>query len=340
MTRLDSRLQPLRSGRRPAAPGEARVSVEIHVGAGFDAQEAASIARTLAEANHLLQERHFGWRYVSDNPGLLEARCGLMVRAEPAIDNHGLSDIMFVVGGRGAGKATWLGRVRQMQGQRRVVALLSDAATAYIRAVRDPGGKVTTHWRDTAALRETGYHPGLTERLAENAGGVITAAGAGSTAELVIALISGELEPRQIAELGNLLLLPTLRKSDAEQPRDLAGNSSMFDRRVTETVRLMEAHIAEPLNMAELTRAVGLSSRQVERVFREVFDQSPARFYKQLRTRKAWALVQETLLPLADIAVATGFGSVASLSKAVRELYGETPAQARARKDVSLLKFA
>ena len=94
MTRLDSRLQPLRSGRRPAAPGEARVSVEIHVGAGFDAQEAASIARTLAEANHLLQERHFGWRYVSDNPGLLEARCGLMVRAEPAIDNHGLGDFV------------------------------------------------------------------------------------------------------------------------------------------------------------------------------------------------------------------------------------------------------
>ena len=101
----------------------------------------------------------------------------------------------------------------------------------------------------------------------------------------------------------------------------------------------MEETIADPISMADLTDQLGLSTRSLERTFRKVFDDTPARFYKQLRTKRARNMIEETLLPIVDVAVATGFGSVDTMSKAVREEYGLSPAKMRARTKIKLLKY-
>ncbi|MCY4180598.1 MAG: helix-turn-helix domain-containing protein [Litoreibacter sp.] len=311
-------------------------SFELFVGKGFDAFEVASVIKVLSAANVLLATERFTWSIVSDQPGLLTGRDGMLLRAEPAIPDHGFSDVMIVPGGRARPDA-WRARARRMQRMGRGVVLLSDAATAYIKSTRNPPGKVTTHWRDVATLQETGHYENLTNRFAETSGGIITAAGQGATAELIISLLADVLSAPQIAELGSQLLLHTIRKADAEQPKDMADNASLFDARVTQAIKLMEESISEPLSMAELTAKAGLSTRHLERVFRKVFDETPARFYKRLRARRARAMIEETLLPLMDIAIATGFGSPDTLAKAVREEYGMTPSKMRARRKVGLM---
>lgn len=323
-----------------AVRAEARM-FELFVGPGFAGFELCSVTHVLSAANSLLAQERLSWRFTSNQPGLVSAADGMMCRAEPAIHDHDLPDVLIVIGGTALGLgqgAPWLKRVRAMQRLKRPVVLLSDAATAYIRAVRQPPGQVTTHWRDVAILAETGDYPNLTSRFSENSGGVITAAGHAATAELIIGLLAPMLESPQVAELGSLLLLHTIRKSDAEQPKDIADNASLFDARVTEAIRLMELSIAEPMSMAQLTRKAGLSTRHLERVFRRTFDVTPARFYKRLRARKARAMIEETLMPMVEIAIATGFGSSDTLAKAVREEYGMTPSKMRARHKINLLK--
>lgn len=316
-----------------------RRAFELYVSDRFSEQELSSVTHTLTLANQILSEAVFTWRYISDTPGLVSGETGMMVRAEPAIDNYGFSDLMVVVGGKHAKTPHWLRRARAMQKKARLVVLLSDAATAYIKSTNSPAGRVTTHWRDISALREEGYHPNLTTRFSENNDGIVTAAGAGATAELVIGLIASQLKSSQVAELGNRLLLHTIRKSDAEQPKDIADNEGLFDAHVTQAIRLMEDTIADPMPMAELTARVGLSTRHLERVFRNVFDDSPARFYKRLRAKRARAMIEETLMPMVEIAVATGFGSSNTLSKAVKDEYGVTPSKMRARRKINLLTF-
>ena len=48
-------------------------------------------------------------------------------------------------------------------------------------------------------------------------------------------------------------------------------------------------------------------------------------------------MIEETLMPMLEIAVATGFGSSDTLARAVREEYGVTPSKMRARKKINLL---
>lgn len=339
MVRADTAFDPTRVIRSLSDDSTRELVFEIFVGKGFSGFEAAAIAQVLGLANEVLGAVRFSWRYVSDTPGLVAGTDGLLVRAEPAIDNHNLPDAMIVVGGESGTAKGWTARTRQMQRRALAVVLLSQAATAYIAGSKSPSGRVTTHWKDAATLRESSFVENMTDALSESSDGIITAAGAGATAELIIGLISPLLSPQQVAELGNLLLLPLIRKSDAEQPKDLADNPSLFDGKVTQAIKLMEDTVMEPLTMAELTEEMGLSTRQLERIFRTVFNQSPARFYKQIRTKRARAMIEETLLPLAEVAAATGFGSCNTLCQAVKDEYGITPSKMRARKDLKLLNF-
>ena len=339
MSISESRFDLAQATRVPQPDGQT-TKFEIFIAEGFNGFEAMAVTETLSLANQIVARDQFSWRFVSDNPGLISGANGCLLRAEPAVDNHNLADVMVVVGGAKASLAGWRGRLRQMQRSALRPVLLSDAATTYIQQTNAPSGQVTTHWCDAVQLHETGHYPALSDALSESSDGIITAAGGGATTELVIGLIAPLLSPTQVAELGNRLLLPLIRKSDAAQPKDIADNPSLFDKRVTQAIKIMEDNIAEPMAMTELTRYVGVSSRHLEREFRTVFDQSPARFYKGLRTKRARAMIDETLLPLADVAVATGFGSCSGLSKAIKDAYGVTPAKMRARRSVDLLTFA
>jgi transcriptional regulator GlxA family with amidase domain len=323
----------------PASGVAASQSVfEIFVSEGFSEVEVAGIVHTLTTANEVLAHPVLSWRCVSDTPGYVSSEAGMIVQAEAALDDVVPPHTLIVVGGRKVVSPLWVRRMRIMQRKVLPVVLLSEAATQYIQSAK-PKGKVTTHWRDAAQLEETGFYPALSTRFCEKSNGVITAAGRAATPELVIGLIAPLLSSAQLAELGSRLLLGTIRKSDAEQPKGIADNAGLFDAQITQVLRLMEDSIAEPLPMHELADEIGISTRQLERAFKAALKDTPAKFYKRLRAKRARAMIEETLLPLVDVAVATGFGSNNTLSKAIKDEYGLTPSKMRARKRVNLLSF-
>lgn len=317
----------------------AGLTIEVFVERGFDEFELGAIVRTLSLANDIHPKSPFEWRFTSNRPGVIPSANGMLVRAEPAIQDYGFSDLMVVIGGTRVDATSWLSRLRAMQRQGLKVVLLSDAATAYIKSSQRIDGRITTHWRDIEMLNETGYYPNLSSRLSENSGGIITAAGVGATTDLIIGLIAPYLTAPAVAELGHRLLLNTLRKSTAEQPKKISDSASLFDHRIRDVISIMEDSISEPLPMSEITQQAGVSTRQLERVFREVFNESPARFYKVLRIKHARSLVEETLLPLVEVALASGFGSTSTMSAALRSEYNLTAHQMRQRKKVNLLDY-
>jgi transcriptional regulator GlxA family with amidase domain len=310
----------------------------IYVSSDFCDFEHAQICQTLRLANTLLVQPLFAWRVVSHTPGFVHGLNGVIVEAKLPGEICRESSTMIVLGGAGQLYEKWVNSVRVMQHKMLPVVLLSDAATTYIQRTRTTG-KVTTHWRDALQLAETGYYPNLSNRFSEKSNGVITAAGGASTVELMIGLLAPFLTSAQVAELGSRLLLNTIRKSDAEQPKCMADNASLFDRQITHAIRVMEGNIAEPLQMTELADQIGVSTRHLERAFRSALSDTPARFYKRMRAKRAKAMIEETLLPLIDVAVATGFGSTGSLSKTVRDEYGASPTKMRDRKKICLLTF-
>ena len=87
----------------------------------------------------------------------------------------------------------------------------------------------------------------------------------------------------------------------------------------------MEANIEEPMGLDELSRHVGLSRRQVERLFKAHLGCVPTRYYMRLRLETARRLMLQTNLPALDIALACGFVSAPHFTKCYRSVYGLPP---------------
>jgi len=94
-------------------------------------------------------------------------------------------------------------------------------------------------------------------------------------------------------------------------------------------IRRMEDSADEPISQAKLATAVGLSSRQLERLFRRYLDRTPTRYYLELRLARARLLLLQTDLSVLEVALACGFVSASHFAKCYREVYGRTPRDQR-----------
>jgi transcriptional regulator GlxA family with amidase domain len=91
----------------------------------------------------------------------------------------------------------------------------------------------------------------------------------------------------------------------------------------------MEANLQEPLPTHEIARLVGVSRRQLERLFKQHLDDMPSRHYAELRLARARRLLQHSGQSILQIALACGFASGSHFSNAYRARFGHTPRDER-----------
>ena len=92
---------------------------------------------------------------------------------------------------------------------------------------------------------------------------------------------------------------------------------------------LMERNIEEPLTQTELASYLGLSARQLQRIFRKYIGVTPVRYYLNLRLDRARGLVTQTELPIMDIAALCGFLRAEQFSRAYSIRFDITPIRDR-----------
>ena len=93
---------------------------------------------------------------------------------------------------------------------------------------------------------------------------------------------------------------------------------------------LADARFAEPLTVADLARAAGLSAAHFSREFRATFGESPHSYLLTRRLERAAALLRNTDRSVADICMTVGLSSVGSFTTSFTRLYGKSPTAYRA----------
>ncbi len=101
------------------------------------------------------------------------------------------------------------------------------------------------------------------------------------------------------------------------------------DTLIVTTLKAMQDNIENPLRIRELAGIVGVSTRQLERRFQEKTGASPLPAYRALRLEQALQLLQHTSLSLAEIALATGFGTRCNLTRWFTKEYNSSPKNLR-----------
>ncbi|MDH6142650.1 MULTISPECIES: helix-turn-helix domain-containing protein [Kitasatospora] len=93
---------------------------------------------------------------------------------------------------------------------------------------------------------------------------------------------------------------------------------------------LADARYAEPLTVADLAAAAGLSRAHFSRAFRRTFGESPHVYLLTRRLERAARLLRTTDRPIAEICFAVGLNSLGSFTTSFTRMYGRSPAAYRA----------
>ena len=96
--------------------------------------------------------------------------------------------------------------------------------------------------------------------------------------------------------------------------------------RVGRAAAYLRAHYAEPVSLAQLAEAAGMSAFHLARCFKRQLGVPPHAYLTQLRLQQARRLL-EGGFGLAEAAAAVGFYDQSALSRHFRKVYGVTPGQ-------------
>ena len=93
---------------------------------------------------------------------------------------------------------------------------------------------------------------------------------------------------------------------------------------------LADGRYFEPLTVADLARAAGLSRAHFSREFRRAYGESPHQYLLTRRLERAAALLRNTDRSVIDICLAVGLSSLGSFTSSFGRVYGTTPGAYRA----------
>lgn len=116
---------------------------------------------------------------------------------------------------------------------------------------------------------------------------------------------------------------------------DAAPGSPEWNRRddlVARAVRAIDDGLADRVGVGGLADQLGVSARHLQRILTEEVGSGPSALARARRARSARSLIEGTDLPFADIAAASGFGSVRQFNDTMSSVFASTPTELRRRR--------
>lgn len=297
----------------------------------------SSALETLRMANRLTNEDVYSWKIISEHGGAVHASAGLSVNTDCGIDEEqSLSDVdaIIVCSGRRVESRTPDSLLRWLKKASRAgLALGSTCTGSYVLAKAGllDGFRCSVHWENIAALADLFPKVQVRRRVFTIDRDRYTSSGGTAPIDMMLYFVRRQCGPEISAGVADQFVYERVREPDELQRiplRHYLGKQSM---RLTDAVELMEANIREPISQVDLASFVGLSRRQLQRLFQKYLLCTPSRYYLQLRLRRARELLRQTDLSLVEICEQAGFVSNSHFSKSYKELYGYSPSAERHR---------
>ncbi|HLW28057.1 MAG TPA: GlxA family transcriptional regulator [Kiloniellales bacterium] len=286
----------------------------------------------MRQANRLSGRELYQWPLFTIDGSPVAASNGLLLT--PAGDLEAASKLQTVAlcGGVDVQKIddrrlmSWL---RWMDRQGRDIGAICTAPYILARAGLLDEVTCTIHWENLAAFVEEFPELDVTNELFEIDRKRFTCAGGTAPLDMMLNVVAKQHGHELAAAVAEQFMHERIRNHHDHQRMSLPARLGVRHPKLLSVIATMEQHLEEPLSRAQLAREAGLSTRQLERLFRKYLNRSPARYYLELRLNRARLLLLQTNLSVIDVALACGFVSASHFSKCYRDFFGRTPRRER-----------
>ncbi|TDX33856.1 AraC family transcriptional regulator with amidase-like domain [Rhodovulum visakhapatnamense] len=298
----------------------------------FTMMSFAGVIEPFRIANRMAGQTLYRWRLAGEGGG--EAACsnGSRVLLDIGLEPLGRDEIVIVCGGIDVQKATTrtlVGWLRREARKGLIVAGLCTAAHALARAGLLDGKRATIHWENQDGFLEDFPEIELTRSVFVIDGNRMTTAGGTASIDLALTLIAQTHGQDLANAVADQLIYSSIRTDQDTQRLSIPTRIGVRHPKLSQVIQVMEKNLEDPISPATLARDVGMSTRQLERLFRRYLNRSPKRYYMELRLSKARNLLMQTDMSVINVALACGFASPSHFSKCYRAHYDTTPYRER-----------
>jgi transcriptional regulator GlxA family with amidase domain len=294
----------------------------------------SAAVEALRMANRIHRSEFYAWSLVSADGNAVTASDRISVNVNAGIDDElpEDADIVIVCGGHRIERNVsepvlrWL---RAVAG--RGIALGSLCTGSHLLAAAGllDGYRCSVHWENIAVLADQFPRVNVSRNLYTIDRDRYTCSGGTAPIDMMCHLIRVQLGDETAAGVADQFIYERIRVAQDEQRVPLKHVVGQRSSRLVNAVELMEANIREPIDQVELAKYVGVSVRQLQRLFQRHLGCTPSRYYLHIRLARARELLQQTDLSLVEISVLTGFVASSHFSKTYKEYYGWAPSRER-----------
>lgn len=286
-------------------------------------------------ANQLAQQPLYGWHVVSEDGRAVTASSGVDIAVHGTLDTVTQEMQLFVCSGndglRAASAPVLAALRRHHRFGGRIGGICTGAATLARAGLLD-GRRFTLHWENQPGFIEAFPDLQPSRARVEADGDLLTCSGGSAATEMMLTLIASDYGEDFAIAVADMCLNTPDRAPGRDQRSSIARAIDSRNPKLLHVLRAMYAHIEDPVTLEDLARSAGVSRRHMERMFTLFLGEPPAMTYRNIRLDRAQALLAETDLSVLDVAIATGFNSVAVLSRHFKKRFGETPYGRRGKK--------
>jgi transcriptional regulator GlxA family with amidase domain len=292
----------------------------------------ASAIEPLRLANQVSGRDLYEWQLVSEGKRDVSCSNGAVFRTDLGLEELSRDSTVLVCGGIDVAEAiskpvlNWLRREA-----RRGAAMggLCTGAWALAEAGLLDGRRATIHWENTDAFSEDFPDVELTRSVFVIDGNRLSTAGGTASIDLMLRLIAIDHGEQLANTVADQMIHSSIRTDRDSQRLSIPTRIGVRHPKLAQVIGQMEGNIEEPISPAALATEVGMSARQLERLFRRYLNRSPKRYYMELRLQKARNLLMQTEMSVINVAMACGFASPSHFSKCYRAHYQTTPYRER-----------
>ena len=292
----------------------------------------AAAIESLRIANRTAGKKLYSWTIIAE--GGQDAVCsnGCAFKVDSDLVELERDDTIMMCGGIDVAHATTKRTLNWLRREARrgtTIAGLCTAGYTLAKAGLLEDRRATIHWENQDSFAEEFQDVHLTKSVFVIDGNRITTAGGTASIDLMIKIIADDHGEDLANAVADILIYSSIRTDQDTQRLSIPTRIGVRHPKLSRVIQMMEQNIEEPISPAILAKDVGMSTRQLERLFRRYLSRSPKRYYMELRLQKARNLLMQTDMTVINVALACGFASPSHFSKCYRSHYDTTPYRER-----------
>jgi transcriptional regulator GlxA family with amidase domain len=274
----------------------------------------------------------YDWTFIGENEEFVTCSAGTQFKLDSTLIELHRDDTILLCGGTTIQESTTkklIGWLRREARRGLVIGGLCTAAYPMAKAGLLDEKKATIHWENQDSFAEEFLEVELTKTVFVCDGNRYTTAGGTSSIDLLLKIIADDHGEELANAVADQMIYSSIRTDQDTQRLSVPTRIGVRHPKLSKVIQMMEINIEEPMSPSILAKDVGMSTRQLERLFRRYLDRSPKRYYMELRLQKARNLLMQTDMSVINVALACGFASPSHFSKCYRAHYDTTPYRER-----------